>query len=119
MTVGALVGRSAELEEVEPGDGVASLVEPEGVVAGAAVVLPSVVVVVTLHSDMSLGKHLANTLVCAQLGELLVTPLATVEHSDSIDSVPLHTGDMVVGDPPKSWLKRPATAPATGTFCKH
>ena len=98
---------------VGPSDDV---VESEGVVAGAAVVLLSVAVVVPLHADMSLGKHLANTLVCAQLGELLVTPLLTVEHSDSIDSVPLHSGDMVVGDPPKSWLNRPATAPETCKF---
>ena len=116
MTDGVFVGRSAELEEVEPGDGVASLVESEGVVAGAAVVLPSVVVVVTLHTDMSLGKQFANTFVCAQVS---VAPLPIVEHSESIVSVPLHTGDMVDGNPPKSWLNRPATAPETSKFCDH
>ena len=111
---------------VEPGDGVAPFVESEVVVDSAAVVdlLPSTAVVVSVatpHVEPSklLGKHVTDTLLCAQFGALSVTPLATLEHSDSIASVPLHTGDTVVGNPPKSWLNLPATAPATCRYLCH
>ena len=37
-----------------------------------------------------------DTILCAQLPLSVVAPLTTVLHSDSIDSVPLHTGEFIV-----------------------